>query len=132
MVESQKESQQEQIPDSTIKILLDAQKDGSYEKATKFQTVDFENLNERLESLKTVDDQMNLLKYEYTGLYLLINKFKGVSDDEFTDWCKNCDDDVELRTFCIHGWWIPYIDQLIERGKLTLGNKEIEIEGQKF
>ena len=70
---------------------------------------------------------MRLLKYEYTGLYLMVNKFKGVSDDEFTQLCKSCDDDIELRVYYIQGWWIPHIDQLIDQGKLTYGNKEIKI-----
>ena len=61
---------------------------------------------------------------------MLVNKVKGVSDDEFTEWCKSCEDDIELRTYYIHGWLIPHLDHLIELGILEKGERELYIFGE--
>ena len=73
---------------------------------------------------------MRLLKYEFVGLYLLVNKFKDISDYEFTEFCKSCEKEEHFKfyVYYIQGWWIPHIDQLMDQGKLTQGSKEIEIE----
>ena len=101
MVESQQENQQKLNIDSTVQMLLDAQKDGSYEKATRYQIIDFDKLKGELESKETVEEQMKLLKYHYTCLYLLVNKIRGVEDEEFREWCKSCLDDCELMVYYI-------------------------------
>ena len=101
MVEFQQKNQQELNTDSAVKMLLDAQKDGSYDKATRYQIIDFDKLRKELESKETVEEQMKLLKYHYTCLYLLVNKIRGVEDEEFRAWCKSCLDDYELMVYYI-------------------------------
>ena len=101
MVEYQQENKQELNTDSTVQMLIDAQKDGSYEKATRYQIIDFDKLKEELESKETVEEQMRLLKYKYTCLYLLVNKIRGVEDEEFRAWCKSCLDDYKLMVYYI-------------------------------
>ena len=65
--------------------------------------MDFAKLKVKLEGLKTVEEQMRLLKFEYTCLYLLINKFRGVEDVEFKEFCKSCDnlEEYELYVYYI-------------------------------
>ena len=43
--------------------------------------MDFRELTVKLRGLETVEEQMRLLKFEYTCLYLLVNKFRGAEDE---------------------------------------------------
>ena len=116
-----------------IDILNKANKNGDFKEATTRQKVNFKDLIKQLNSLKTEEERINLLTYEYLGLYFLVCSVKRISTKEFREFCKNLDtkNHPELMVFYIHGWLIPHLEELRQQNKLHKGKKEVEIEGLK-
>ena len=69
MVETKTEDQQNEAAGKNISILREAQKDGTFDEITKWQVVDLTKVEEKLGSLKTDEEQLDLLKFEYPCLY---------------------------------------------------------------
>ena len=68
-------------------------------------------VEKKLKDIKSVAKQMNLLKFEFSGLYIIVCKARGLNTDRFTNWCKNFENDPNplLFSIYIHGYLIPHI-----------------------
>ena len=92
--------------------------------------LDIDDLIDRLKKLRTEEERINLLSYEYLGLYFLVCRVKGISTKEFREFCKNLDtkNHPELMVFYIHGWLNHHLEELRQQKKLHKGKKEIRID----
>ena len=132
MVENQNSINQENTLQSPIDILRRAEKDSANDIVFKMYADNLEAIAKKLDECKTEEKQIEFLKWEFTGLYLLVCDAKGISTEEFRKWCKSLDneEDYEIWIYYIHGWLVPYIANLRKQGKLQQGRKKI-ILGKK-
>ena len=66
------------------------------------------------------DDQLDFLKIEYPCLYLFVCQVKGISSQEFMDFCKALGnhENSYYYIYHIHGWLFPPFAQLRTQGEL--------------
>ena len=72
MEESKNEGRDLWTAESIMATLVEAQGDGSLERATKYHTVDLDEVRQKLENLNYNFERVDLLKYAFPCLYLLI------------------------------------------------------------
>ena len=97
----------------------------------KYQEVDMDELIAQLKTLRTEEQRINLLSYEYLGLYFHVCRVKGISTEEFREFCKNLNtkNNPELMVYYIHGWLLHDFEEMNQLKKLHRGDKEIKIKG---
>ena len=112
-------------------IIKEAQSDGSYDRATKYViNVDLEAMKQRLEDLGTQEERIELLKYAYPYLYILILKRLGVDLAKVMEEAKDLHKEPEYMPVWFHLWWLPLIDDLKQQNKIKKGKKEVKVLGK--
>ena len=116
-----------------MSILKQAESDGTLKKVTEWQYVKLEEVQKKLDSFETEEEQMDYLKYEITCVFYHICNVKGIDIQEVMEEFKKFEhhEMLELYVLYIHGWLIPHITHLRASKKLIQGTKEIMINGKK-
>ena len=105
-----------------IATLRAAKESEQLKEATKFQIVDMESILIELKNMKTKQMRFEFLQVEYPCLCIYMLKKRGMKKalSDYMAYCKSFED-PNMYSLQVHGYIIPYLQELRESGKLTNG-----------
>ena len=108
-----------------IRHLKVADMAGQLEHARKWQVIDISLVEKSLENLTSLEQKMDYLSEAYPSLYILILKHFKMPEriESFMAKCKEYEDSPENYSLYIHGFFLVWLDQQRQAGKLTQGKK---------
>ena len=109
-----------------MEILRESDINGLLEQAKKWQQIDLDQIEEEIDTLKSLETRMVYLSQYYPGIYIFLLRHLNQGAMKIERYSIQCEsyqfeDDLALYSLFIHGHLIPQLQKLRDDGKLTYG-----------
>ena len=107
-----------------METLKEADASDLLEHAKKWQQIDLDQIEEEIDTLKSVETKMVYLSQYYPGIYIFLNRYLNQGAlKRYSIQCNSYqfEDDLALYSLFIHGHLIPWLQKLRDDGKLNHG-----------
>ena len=113
---------------SIYKLLRDSATNGYLQEVTRHQVVDIDDVFLQLKEMNSSRERIEIFKKKYPCLYIFIlsSNRKRVALTRYMEECKKEEDDFLNYTLYIHGYLLPWLEELRKRGRIKKGNSSVQ------